>query len=775
MIRATLACIVLAACAAASFADSDAPPDQAFVDGSLKNFLGRYCADCHFGEEPEAGVAFDELPAATDFARTRSRWMRVAGQLRGKGMPPADAEQPPDEARREIADWIERAADYVDCSAPPDPGRVTIRRLNRVEYNNTIRDLLGVDLRPADDFPSDDVGEGFDNIGDVLSVSPILIEKYLAAAEKVAAHAVVVPSRVEPMDLKVRAVSMRLRGGGETTDDGNRMRMSGRGELYKDVVFPAHGEYSFTVRAYGEQAGPEAVRAGLKVGRGKTAPFDVPATRDDPGEYTLVAEVERGKHRVSFSFLNDYYQPDHPDPALRGDRNFVIESVRIQGPTRLIEEASPESHARVFFRPIRSETKAEDVRAVVERLAFRAFRRPPTESEVARLAALVELAEQNGEPVERGVQLALEAVLSSVQFLFRIERDDPDDPTAVRRLDDFELATRLSYFLWSSTPDDALLEAAKAGLLTADEAELRRQVERMIASEKSDALVENFAGQWLQLRNLEDRRPDKDVFPEFSDSLRRSMRRETELFFASILREGRSILELLDADYTFVDDQLAKHYGLEGVEGKEFRKVSLEGLPRGGVLTQASILTVTSDPTRTSPVKRGKWILETLLGTPPPTAPPNVPELKTKGRKAVGTIRERMEEHRSNPACATCHEIMDPLGFGLENFNAIGVFRTRDGDVEIDASGALPDGSVFNGPKELSRILLNKRDLFTRNLTEKMLTYALGRGLDYRDQCVVRNIAGAVAEDDYRMSRLIWEVVQSDPFQKRRGVAREEK
>jgi mono/diheme cytochrome c family protein len=772
MNRACLACILLAPLANATFADAETPPDQAFVDGTLKDFVGRFCADCHFGEAPEAGVDFDELPPATDFAKNRSRWMRVVGQLRGKGMPPADSEQPSDEARRDIADWIERAAEYVDCSAPPDPGRPTIRRLNRVEYNNTIRDLLGVDIRPADDFPSDDVGEGFDNIGDVLSVSPILIEKYLAAAEKIAAQAVVVPSQIKPMDLKVRAVLMRLRGGGETTDDGNRMRMSGRGELFRDVVFPARGEYSFTVRAYGEQAGPEPVRASLKVGRGESIPFEVPATRDEPGEYALVAQVDRGKHRVSFSFLNDYYQPDHPDPALRGDRNFVIESVRIQGPTRVIEESNPESHARIFFRPVRPETKSEDLRAVVERLAFRAFRRPPEESEVERLLALVELAERNGESVERGVQLALEAILSSPRFLFRIERDDPDDPAAVRRLDDFELATRLSYFLWSSTPDDELLEAAKAGALTSDQGELRRQVERMIASEKSDALVENFAGQWLQLRNLEDRRPDEDLFPEFSGGLRESMRRETELFFASILREGRSILELLDSDYTFVDDKLAKHYGLEGVEGNEFRRVSVAGSPRGGVLTHASILTVTSDPTRTSPVKRGKWILETLLGTPPPTAPPNVPELKTKGRNAIGTIRERMEEHRSNPACATCHEIMDPLGFGLENFNAIGAFRTRDGEVEIDASGALPDGSVFNGPKELSRILLNKRDLFTRNLTEKMLTYALGRGLDYRDQCVVRSIAGAVAGDDYRMSRLIWEVVRSDPFQKRRGVAR---
>lgn len=753
---------------------ADAPPEQPFVDQTLTHFVANYCTDCHSGDKPKADLSLETLPTALEFAKGRSRWTRVVGQLRGKGMPPPDSEQPSDDDRSGIADWIERAMNYIDCTAPPDPGHVTIRRLNRVEYNNTIRDLTGVSFRPADDFPSDDVGNGFDNIGDVLSISPILIEKYLAAAEKIAEHAIVVPQKVDPMDVTLRAVRMRLRGGGGTVDDGKHERMTGNGELYKEIEFPARGEYEFAIRAYGEQAGPDVVKLALKVGKNEVEKFDIDATREKPGVYKTTAKVERGKHRVSVLFLNDYYQPDDPDPAKKGDRNLVVDSVRVQGPTRVIEDASPESHARIFFRPVRPETKAEDVRAIVERLAQRAFRRPPSREEVDRLVGIVHLAERNGEPIERGVQLALETVLVSPHFLFRVELDDPANPAAVRDLNDFELATRLSYFLWSTMPDDELFDLAKSGKLH-DESVLRTQVGRMIASDKIEALVENFAGQWLQLRNLPERKPDRDKFPRFNSELRRSMQRETELFFASILKENRGILEFLDADYTYLDGRLAKHYGFTGVKGDEFRRVPVGDLPRGGVLTQASILTLTSDPTRTSPVKRGKWILETLLGTPPPNPPADVPKLDSRKKKDSRTVRERMEDHRSNPACATCHAIMDPLGFGLENYDAIGVFRDRDGETTIDASGKLPDGSTFNGPKELSRILLAKKDLFTRNLAEKMLTYALGRGLDYQDQCVVRQIADAVAKDDYRLSTLVWEVVKSDPFRKRRGVVREEK
>jgi hypothetical protein len=413
----------------------------------------------------------------------------------------------------------------------------------------------------------------------------------------------------------------------------------------------------------------------------------------------------------------------------------------------------------------------ESAQRILERFASRAYRRPVRGEELNRLLRFVEMAEKDHESFETGIGLAMQAVLVSPHFLFRVEMDRrPNDPAAIHSINDYELASRLSYFLWSSMPDDELFELARNKTLHEPEM-LEKQVRRMLKDPRSLALVENFAGQWLQLRNLKEFKPDPDLFPSFDDKLRSAMLKETELFFENIIREDRGILDFIDADYTFVNERLAKHYGLSDVNGEEFRRVSLTSTPRGGILTQAAVLSVTSNPTRTSPVKRGKWILENILGTPPPPPPPGVEELKNDKQAVLsGSLRQRMEQHRANPNCATCHQRMDPLGFGFENFDAIGAWRTQEGKFAIDPAGALPNGQSFAGPTELRAILKTRQEAFARCLAEKMLTYALGRGVERYDRCTLDNIVKSAGKDHYKFSRLVIDIVKSDPFQKRRGM-----
>jgi hypothetical protein len=580
--------------------------------------LARYCTRCHGGKKPKGGIAFDVFKNQAAAVEHPQLWERVARNVRAGAMPPPGRRPPSAAEVKTLSRWVEGAVFGVDCSLPRDPGRVTIRRLNRAEYDNTIRDLVGIDFKPAKDFPDDDVGEGFDNIGDVLSLPPILMEKYLDAADKIVEEAF-------------------------------------RNPAIRRKLYPGGGG--------------------------------------------------RGRFRGSFSALREFVD--------------------------------------------------------------RAYRRPATDEEVRRLFGLVRLARDNGDDTETGMKLAYKAVLVSPHFLFRVEKD-PKDPDGIRQLDDFELATRLSYFLWSSMPDDELFDTARAGKLH-ERAVLEKQVRRMLRDRRSRALVDNFAAQWLQLRDLPQHSPDPKRFPIFNDALRRAMRRETELFFSNVIKEDRSILEFLDSDYTFVNARLARHYGIKGVKGEDFRRVSLAGTGRGGLLTQASVLTVTSETTRTSPVKRGKWVLENLLGTPPPPPPPNVPELKASDDPLKGTLRQQMEAHRANPICAACHQRMDPLGFALENFDAIGRWRTHEGKHKIDASGVLPGGRKFDGPKELRAILLKDKNVFARCLSEKLLTYALGRGLVRADRCTVDDIVRDLEKGDYRFSRLVLAIVTSDAFQKRKG------
>ena len=488
------------------------------------------------------------------------------------------------------------------------------------------------------------------------------------------------------------------------------------------------------------------------------------------GTYEVKLHVPAGKHRLSARFINDYYKPDDPDPKNR-DRNLIIERLEVQGPLGVLPEKLPASHVRLFTcRPDNNSDPGDCARAILRPFVTRAFRRPARDEEIEKLIALVRQVKDEGDSFERGIQVAIEAVLVSPHFLFRIELDpEPLNPQAIRTINDFELATRLSYFLWSSMPDDELLRLAHDGTLR-KEGNLAAQIRRMLKDPKAVALVDNFASQWLQLANLKLINPDKKQFPAFDDDLRNAMETETKLFFDAIVREDKSILAFLEADFTFVNEKLARHYGISGIKGEQFQKVALTGGERGGLLGHASVLVTTSNPTRTSPVKRGRWVLENLLNAPPPPPPPDVPELKDTGDKLVdGTLRQRMEQHRENPNCAVCHAQMDALGFGLENYDPIGAWRTKDGIFDVDASGTLPGGASFNSPAGLKAILLARGGEFRRCLAEKLLTYALGRGLEYYDKCTVDTIVRNIAANHDKFSGLVLEIVNSDAFQKRRG------
>jgi hypothetical protein len=549
-------------------------------------------------------------------------------------------------------------------------------------------------------------------------------------------------------------------------------RLNSTGQFTRDFEIEREGNYVIRVLAWGDQAGPDPCRMVIGVDGKPRRKADVPNGRGAPIEYDAKLRLAAGKHQLAVAFLNDFYDKKEPDPKKR-DRNLAIDAITLAGPVGVLPGDLPAAHVRFFSRPIDPTADLTDQSEQFEKLlapvASRAFRRSVTPDELDGLAAVFFAARREGEMIERAAQLSLSALLVSPSFLFRVEGDPP--PGRIRNLNDFELAARLSYFLWSSLPDDALFRAATRGEVSTPD-QLATHSERMLRDPKVLALVKNFAGQWLQLRGLADVKPDPKRFPGFDAELREAFRQETEEFFAHIVREDRSVLEFLDADYTFVNERLARHYGLPDVKGGDFRRVSLDGRQRGGLLGQASILTVTSNPTRTSPVKRGKWILENLFAAPPPDPPPNVPELaEASGEKLVGTLRQRMEQHRADPACASCHKLMDPLGFGLENYDAIGSWRDRDGGAAVDAGGELPDGRRFSGPAELRAIVAARKDEFRRCLIEKLLTYGLGRGLEYYDACAVERIAAAAAAGGDRFSVIIAEIVRSPAFRQRESGA----
>lgn len=775
---------------------AESAADDAAVAADMRLFLARHCAECHGSDEPEGDVTL-ALPA--DDARLlteRKLWETALRRIETGEMPPLDRPRPIPADAEAFAMALRNRFDEADLRTPADPGRVTMRRLNRVEYRNTIRDLVGVDFDPTADFPSDEIGHGFDTIGDVLTVSPLLLERYLDAAEAVMERAI--PATPPPVVKRRRAsrytepaspgVPQLMVGGFR------RMSTAGtdsieRGPINSPFEWTADGEYEFRTKVYADPDAPQPVRVTILVS-GKEVPqpsgqedldrlsgsvprparilesFVVSGTsRETAQECTLRIPPLSGRERMLIAI-------DKP-AADAAPTTVFVDGMELIGPL----DTRPATQKRLLACRATG-SQEEQTREVLGRFLRRAFRRRLEPGELDRHAALVAQAVKAGRGWNEGVQQAMQAALCSPKFLFRVESDDQPGAEDVQALDDFQLASRLSYFLWSSMPDDELLDLADRGQLSAS---LESQVRRMLADPRADALVTSFAMQWLQLKRIEFISPDGGLFPAFDNALRSAMTRETELFVGSVFREDRSVLELIDADTTFVNAPLAKHYGLEeayrkaGGTGKDFRRVPTADRTRGGLVAQAGILTATSNPTRTSPVKRGRWVLEQLLGEPPPPPPPNVPELpEDEGVSATASLRERMEVHRKSAACAGCHARMDAIGFALENYDAVGGFRTKDGSFEIDAGGTFPDGTVFSGPAGLKDVLLAKKRDFCRCLTEKMMTYALGRGLEPADRSTVERIVDRLEAEDHKVSVLVAGIVSSDAFKQRRGGGHEE-
>lgn len=736
-------------------ARADEAEKEALFRDSLLPLLRTYCYDCHAADS-EIALAKDE--SASQLRDNRKVWTRALALVRLGTMPPEDGEAMDDATRQQMVDLLDELANAVDCVRNPNAGKVALRRLNRAEYRNTIRDLTGVDYQPAENFPGDDVGYGFDNIGDVLSLPPLLLERYLDAAEYISGQAIYTPP--PPKIFEINKAPSALKGA-EKYGKGNPLGMASSGTVTLEADLPFAGNYTLRLTASGDQAGDEPVMVKVKCRRFEEV---VPVPQEQATEFDVDFRLGRGKHQFEISFINDYYVPN------KADRNLILHHVSLKGTERQLSFAMPDqlpaSHEKLIFVTPNGQRPADQATAaVVGRLASRAFRRPATQDEVRRLTQLAAQVRAEGGRYEEGIQVALQAILVSPHFLFKVEQPRSVGPNGEMPLiNQYELATRISYFLWSSMPDDELLALAHQGQLR-DRRRLYDKIARMIQDPRANQFVDNFASQWLQLRNLDLVKPDTRIFRSFDDNVRRLMRRETLTFFAGVMRANLPVTTLLDADFTYLNEDLAKFYGVQGVSGPEFRRVSLEGTPRGGLLTHASVLTVTSNPTRTSPVKRGKWVLDNLLNTPPPPAPPDVPELEKS--RLVGTLRERMEQHRNNPACAACHNMMDPLGFALENFDAVGRWRNRDGRDPIDASGRLPNGTEFNGVSELRALLSTERkDQFARCLSEKMLIYAIGRGTEYYDKCAVDKIMLYAKQNDYRFAYLIAGIIMSDPFQK---------
>jgi hypothetical protein len=751
------------------------PADDRSLDQTAKPFIGKYCVSCHSGKKPKGDLSLEKADA-NSVQDDRPSWEAMQERLRLGEMPPKEKPQPTMEEKKTFLAWLDRALAKSACTTPPDPGRVTLRRLNRAEYNNTIRDLLGVDIQPAEDFPADDIGYGFDNIGDVLAVSPLLFEKYLAAAERIVDKAFADELVPLPPTAIYRGTDL-----GATVKNGPAFdwvasskhvnfkagaRAFSDGEFFVAHEFKGDGDYRFSYTAFGGQIDKEAVRIAVLLDDKDISENDLKsfAVNGRPGGKNFMLTVKGGTHRVAVRILNPKSNPEAAEPRKR-ERVVVFDNLSIRGPMPAVERMPSASYKRIMIaHPGNGLSETETAHRILEAFARRALRRPVAPVEIDRLVKLVEVAKAHGDSFDKGIQLAVQAVLVSPHFLFKIERDRPlqEKPYPIT---EHELATRLSYFLWSSMPDDELLGMADRGELRRN---LDQQVRRMLKDPKALALGDNFAGQWLQVRNVRTIMIDPALFPQFDDELRAAMGRETTLFFEAILKEDRSILDFIDGDFTFVNERLAKHYGIAGVHGPEFRRVSLKGTPRGGILTQGSVLTVTSNATRTSPVKRGKYILESILNAPPPPPPPNVPELKeTVEAIKSASLRQRMEQHRADPNCAVCHDKMDALGFAFENFDAVGGWRTKDGTFPVDPSGTLPDGRSFKDPAELRALLRAEPDKFRRCLAEKLLTFGLGRGVEANDRCALDSICKASAAEGDTMSALILAVVKSDPFQMR--------
>jgi cytochrome c5 len=777
---------------AARAADLGRPPAQV---SNSRELLNRYCTTCHNEGLKTAGLTLDRADA-DHVGSSVELWEKVAHKLRSGAMPPPGMPRPDKSTLEAFVTHLESELDR-EAAARPDPGRPVEHRLNQFEYSNAIRDLLALDIDVASLVPADESDHGFDNIAAVLSISPTLLERYLSAARKISRVAVGDPSA--PPTVETFRILRGLRQDERMSEE---FPFGTRGGIVVHPYFPLDGEYvvkitlgrSFTaarIRAINTREQIDVFLDGARVTR-----FEIGGQCADSGNrdpkcraYTETADealnvrfpAKAGPNALGVAFVKKSTLTEGAAPTVLPPRHtsstyeaprMDIDSVRLEGPYNATGSGDTPSRRQIFVcHPAGTEDEEPCARKILTALARRAYRRPVTDSDVGLLMPSYRAGRAEA-GFESGIQEALARLLVSPQFLFRIERDPVSSkPGNVYHISDLEVASRLSFFLWSTMPDDSLLDAAAQGELRNPKV-LEEQVRRMLADPRAQALTANFAGQWLHLRNIKAADPDSRLFPDFDDNLREDFRHETEVFLESQLKDNRPLEELLTANYTFVNERLAKFYGIPGVYGTHFRRVTLTDPNRRGLLGQASILTVTSYANRTSPVLRGKYVLDVILGAPPPPPPPSVPPLKETGEggQAPASVRARMEEHRSNAVCAACHKQMDPLGFALENFDAIGKYRTMDGDSAIDASGMLADGTKFSNPIEFRQALLEHKTEFVRNFTEKLMTYAIGRTVGYTDMPAVRAAVRDAAGSDYRWASLILGVVSSEPFQMRRAA-----
>jgi mono/diheme cytochrome c family protein len=760
---------------------SAGPPANRASASGLKWLVGNYCRDCHHRESATAGLDLEKLLEA-DVSADPAVWEKVVRRISTRQMPPVDAPRPNEQEIAQVQTWLEQALNEV-AAKHPNPGRTeSFRRLTRTEYGHAIRDLLALNIDVTTMLPADESSHGFDNIT-VTGLSPTLVNRYLTAAEKISRIAMGRTGRGPAGE------TIRLRP--DITQDVHvaGLPFGTRGGALIPWYVPVDGEYEVQVRLMrdrneGIEGLKEPHELEVRLDRQRQALFRVAPPKADESEQSVDAglrvrlQVTAGAHDLTVTFLKkpssllettrqplnvhfNYYRHPRLGPA--------IYEVSIVGPFTAAGARDTDSRRRILIcTPANASEQDSCARQILSSLMRRAFRRPVNDEDVQRLMAFYAEGHAEG-GFEAGIERALSAILVNPRFLFRIE-SDPEGikPGQSYQVSDLELASRLSFFLWSSLPDEELLSVAERGQLRQPEV-LDAQVQRMLADDRSRSLVTHFAGQWLHLQNLDAVTPDMRLFPDFDHNLRQAFREETELFVESVLRENRSVLDLLRADYTFLNERLAKHYEIPHVYGSRFRRVDLEpGSHRGGLLRQGSILTVTSYATRTSPVNRGKWVLENLLGSPPPAPPPNVPALEDNTVLASLSGRERLAAHRANPACASCHNVIDPVGFSLENFDAVGRWRILDEGSPVDATGGMPDGLTFVGIDGLEEGLLRRPELFVRTLVEKLLTWSLGRGVEYTDAAAIRRVVAEAGRDDYRFSSLIRGIVHSPQFQMRR-------
>jgi hypothetical protein len=744
--------------------------------------LDKFCIACHRGNTPAAGLHLDTFDIA-NFENNGATWEKLARKLRNRDMPPADMRRPDEGTYNALVEYIETGRDRL-AEAKPNPGRPTLHRLNRTEYGNAIRDLLALEMDVTDMLPADDIGYGFDNIGDVLQVSPVLLERYLSTARRISRTAV--GDTTIPVSYQTHDVPHGL-----VQDDrlSEAAPIGSRGGTIVRHLFPVDGEYEISVTLArnrdDEYLGLQRERKlDLRLDDQRLQLFTIAA---NPKKVVLGAgtppdanlkirvPVKAGTRELGATFLKDTVIKEGIIDRVRDDdvQTYFegVANITVAGPFNVQGSGNTVTRDRIFIcHPSAVAEQQACAKKILSTLAHRAYRRLVTDAETAQLLALYSEGARNG-GFESGVKLGLQKILVSPEFLFRAEVDPPGAaPGTVYKISDIDLASRLSFFLWSSIPDDQLLAVAESGRLS-DPSVLQAQVKRMLADPRSQALVKNFAGQWLYLRNMARISPDQGTYPTFDENLRQALATETELLIESQVREDHPVTDLLTSDYTFLNERLAQHYGIKGIYGNEFRRVKLEDPNRYGLLGQGSILAVTSYPNRTAPTIRGKWVLEQLLGTPPPPPPPNVPSLKDDATTQKLTMRQRMEQHRANATCAACHRLMDPLGFALENFDGLGSWRTSTapGSGPIDASGTTPDGTAFTGPAGLREVLMKKQDMFVQTFTERLMTYALGRGVEEYDYAALRKIRREAAADNQKWSSIILGIVKSTPFRMRRA------